>query len=89
MTNATAINRHIPGPARRRFRRGRAVCRARGLSPRRQEKEKYDDARMRRAVDAVKTRPEWSGNNYNLFTHNCQDFVSAVIDEYNKQGRRQ
>ena len=35
MTNATVTNRHIPGLARRRSRRGRAVCRARGLSPRR------------------------------------------------------
>ena len=35
MTNATATNRHILEPASRRFRRGRAFCRARGLSPRR------------------------------------------------------
>jgi hypothetical protein len=42
-----------------------------------------DDARMREAIEKVKKRPEWEGGRYGFVTHNCQDFVSAVIKEYN------
>ena len=51
------------------------------------ERGSYDDARMRAAVKAVVGTGKWKGsdyNDYNVITHNCQDFVSAVIDEYNK-----
>ena len=48
------------------------------------ERGSYDDARMRAAVKAVVGTGKWKGSDYNVITHNCQDFVSAVIDEYNK-----
>ena len=47
------------------------------------DKKQYDDARMREAIEKVKKRPEWEGGRYGFVTHNCQDFVSAVIKEYN------
>ena len=44
----------------------------------------YDDATMRRAVENVSSNSEWDGENYNFVFHNCQDFVSAAIREYNR-----
>ena len=48
------------------------------------EWRKYDDALMRKAVNNIKDLPEWSGDRYNLIKHNCQDFVSAVVEEYDR-----
>lgn len=42
----------------------------------------YDDEIMRKAAEKVSNDPNWAGSEYNVFLHNCQDFVSAVIDEY-------
>lgn len=39
---------------------------------------------MRKAVNNIKDLPEWSGDRYNLIKHNCQDFVSAVVEEYDR-----
>ena len=44
----------------------------------------YDDARTREAVKNVSEDPAWRGTEYDLFFHNCQDFVSAVIEEYQR-----
>ncbi len=47
----------------------------------------YDDAKMRKAYENVLNSGKWksegSGDGeYNLFHHNCQDFVDAVMREY-------
>ena len=39
---------------------------------------------MREAVANVRSTGEWSADAYDLVKHNCQDFVSAVIREYEK-----
>ncbi len=44
----------------------------------------YDDKLMRAAVETVVKTGKWTPEKYNFFTHNCQDFVDAVIEEYNK-----
>ncbi|MCR5750426.1 MAG: RHS domain-containing protein, partial [Kiritimatiellae bacterium] len=44
----------------------------------------YDDKLMRKAVEAVVKTGKWTREKYNFVTHNCQDFVEAVIKEYNK-----
>ena len=49
-----------------------------------QELKHYNDKLMREAVLLVKNTGEWSAERYNLFAHNCQDFVTAVIREYEK-----
>ena len=59
-------------------------------------KEKYDDDRMKKAVEIVKDEPDNlffpkgdkqygdDNENYNFIVNNCQDFVSDVLDEYKK-----
>ena len=42
----------------------------------------YDDKIMRDAVDEVKKTGKWKGSDYNVISHNCQDFVSEVIRTY-------
>ena len=42
----------------------------------------YDDDIMRQAVNNVSNNPDWQGDKYGFFSRNCQDFVSAVIEEY-------
>ena len=42
----------------------------------------YNDDLMRKAVNNVKA--DWSKRKYNGIFHNCQDFVDAVLDEYDK-----
>ena len=42
----------------------------------------YNDDLMRKAVNNV--RADWSKRDYNGLSHNCQDFVDAVLDEYDK-----
>lgn len=42
----------------------------------------YNDDLMRKAVNNVKA--DWAKRDYNGLFHNCQDFVDAVLDEYNK-----
>ena len=44
----------------------------------------YDDDVMRQALENLKDAPEWSADKYNVLTHNCQDFISALIEEYNR-----
>jgi len=45
----------------------------------------YNDDLMKKAVDRVKG--DWQNTNYNGLTHNCQDFVDAVLKEYEKLQR--
>ena len=42
----------------------------------------YDDDLLRKAVDNVK--PGWGGRGYSGLSHNCQDFVEAVLNEYER-----
>ena len=46
--------------------------------------ETYDDARMRIAAQIVSGQSEWQGGEYSMVFHNCQDFVSAVLEAYNR-----
>ena len=46
--------------------------------------ETYDDKTMREAVEKLSDDPAWSADKYNVISHNCQDFVSAAIEEYNR-----
>ena len=54
-----------------------------------QELKHYNDKLMREAASAVISTGNWTVERYNLITHNCQDFVSAVIREYNKLEKKQ
>lgn len=44
----------------------------------------YDDETMRKAVKNLSKDPAWKGSEYKVLSHNCQDFVSAVIEEYHR-----
>ena len=44
----------------------------------------YDDETMRKAVENLSKDPAWKGSEYKVLSHNCQDFVSAVIEEYHR-----
>jgi hypothetical protein len=46
----------------------------------------YDDAIMSQAVENLRYAEDWKANNYNFFTHNCQDFVSGVLQDYYRLG---
>ena len=63
----------------------RGVCEDKSPYPyRRDGRNDYDDDIMRKAVANVASNGKWSGENYDWLLHNCQDFVSEVIDEYNR-----
>ena len=47
----------------------------------------YEDKTMRVAVNNVRNRPEWAGDKYKVVAHNCQDFVSEVVKEYDRLNR--
>ncbi len=57
-------------------------------------KKKYNDKVMKKAVEIVKNEPDnllfpqgskqYGNDNYGLIVNNCQDFVSAVLDQYQK-----
>lgn len=49
----------------------------------RRDPQDFDDGRMRRAVEIVRNTGEWSGADYDVILHNCQDFVTAVLQQYN------
>uniref|UniRef100_UPI00389A08EA RHS repeat-associated core domain-containing protein n=3 Tax=Enterobacter cloacae TaxID=550 RepID=UPI00389A08EA len=54
-------------------------------------KEKYNDKVMKKAVEIVKNEPDnllfpqgskqYGNDNYGFIVNNCQDFVSAVLDQ--------
>lgn len=52
-----------------------------------------DDNIMKDAVEHLRNTPEWNvdlpnGKKYWLTDHNCQDFIDAALDEYQKRGGR-
>ena len=58
-------------------------------------KKKYNDEMMKKAVEIVKNEPDnllfpqgskkyWN-DNYGFIMNNCQDFVSDVLDQYQKK----
>ena len=59
------------------------------------KEQKYDDEKMKKAVEKVKNEPDsllfpnngkkqYGDHNYGVFVNNCQDFVTEVLSEYNK-----
>ena len=52
--------------------------------PYRNSDDTYNDEIMRQAVKNLKDSGLWGGEDYGLISHNCQDFVSAAINEYNR-----
>ena len=60
-------------------------------------KEKLNDKVMKKAVEIVKNEPDnllfpqgrkqYGNDNYGFIVNNCQDFVSDVLDEYQKNRR--
>lgn len=52
-----------------------------------------DDDIMKEAVEHLRNTPEWNvdlpgGKKYWATDHNCQDFIDAALDEYQKRGGR-
>ena len=46
------------------------------------KRKRYDDTLLKQAVERV--NPKWRQKAYNGLFHNCQDFVDAVLEEYEK-----
>jgi len=46
----------------------------------------FEDAKIAQAVQKLRDSGEWTGKSYNPATHNCQDFVSAVLMIYFELG---
>lgn len=44
--------------------------------------EKYNGEVMQQAVANIRSQPNWTASDYDVVTHNCQDFVSEVLAEY-------
>lgn len=46
----------------------------------------YDDGIMSQAVENLRYAENWRADRYGFILHNCQDFVSAVLQEYYRLG---
>ncbi|MDH5444765.1 MAG: DUF6531 domain-containing protein [Gammaproteobacteria bacterium] len=44
--------------------------------------QSYDDSTMRQAE--LNISANWPGDSYNFITNNCQDYIDALLDEYNR-----
>lgn len=44
--------------------------------------EQYNGEIMQQAVANIRSQPNWTASDYDVVTHNCQDFVSEVLAEY-------
>ena len=46
----------------------------------------YDDAKIRSAIDTVKSRERFNSSSYNFILNNCQDFITNTLYFYNNGG---